>query len=212
MEPVVDETAQQPTFLSDPVVDETAQQPTFLTDPVVDKTAQQPTFLTDPVVDETAQQPTFLTDPVVDKTAQQPTLLTEPVVDETARPPTFLTELNTDSNFSYASNQSSADANDANSQEGSSTPATPLARKRPYRKQKGELDFLGVTSSLAPASAVEGGEAGPDDKFTAEKLFEYQWPQEKGSEHWMLQEHVQEFLDIGNFKRKHPDVMKRWGK
>ena len=146
-------------------------------------------------------------EPVVDETAQPPTFLSE-----TAEQPTFLTELNTDSNLSYASNQSSADANDVNSQDGSSTPATPLARKRPYRKQKGELDFLGITSSLLPASAGEsagsGGEAA-SDKFTAEKLFEYQWPQEKGSEHWMLQEHVQEYLDIGNFKRKHPDVLKR---
>ena len=121
--------------------------------------------------------------------------------------PSFLAELNTDSNISFASNQSAADNADPNSQDGCSTPATPLARKRPYRKQKGELDFLGITSNFSTAGN-EGAEA-TSDAFSAESLFEYQWPQEKGAEHWMLQEHVQEYLGVSSFKRKHPEIMKR---
>ena len=38
----------------------------------------------------------------------------------------------------------------------------------------------------------------------ASKLIEYQWPQEKGSEWYMLQEQVTEYLDIVSFKRKYP--------
>merc|ERR1719334_3069232 len=108
----------------------------------------------------------------------------EPVAAETQQPPAFLAELNADSNLSYVSNQSAADAADAaadsNSQDGcsSSTPAQPLARKRPYRKQKGELDFLGITSNLPPSAAgADSAEAASSDKFAAESLFEYQWPQ-----------------------------------
>ena len=121
-----------------------------------------------------------------------------------------MAELNTDSNISYASSQSAADAGDPNSQDGGSAPATPLARKKPYRKQKGELDFLGITTNLlAKDASGDGSGETVDEGFTAEKLFEYQWPQEKGSEHWLLQEHVQEYLGISSFKRKHPDIMKR---
>ena len=146
----------------------------------------------------------------------------EPVAAETQQPPAFLAELNADSNLSFVSNQSAADAAadaadtaDTNSQDGcsSSTPAQPLARKRPYRKQKGELDFLGITSNVPPSAAgADSAEAATSDKFAAESLFEYQWPQEKGSEQWMLQEHVQEFLGISSFKRKHPEIMKRWAR
>ena len=40
--------------------------------------------------------------------------------------------------------------------------------------------------------------------MAASKLIEYQWPQEKGSEWYMLQEQVTEYLDIVSFKRKYP--------
>ena len=43
------------------------------------------------------------------------------------------------------------------------------------------------------------------DYFPASKLFEYQWPLgEEGAEHYMLQEHVKEYLDIRGMQRKYP--------
>jgi hypothetical protein len=45
--------------------------------------------------------------------------------------------------------------------------------------------------------------------FPAENLFEYQWPQEKIGDYWMLQEQVSEFLGVSSFKRKHPDLVRR---
>ena len=131
------------------------------------------------------------------------------VTEDSQGPPSFLADLNTDSNLSFVSNQSAADNADSNSQDGCSTTAQPLAKKRPPRKQKGELDFLGITSNLTPNGGAEGGDAA-SDVFSAESLFEYQWPQEKGAEHWMLQEHVQEYLGLSSFKRKHPDIFRRF--
>ncbi|KAI0212002.1 PHD finger protein 10 [Lamellibrachia satsuma] len=48
-----------------------------------------------------------------------------------------------------------------------------------------------------------------DHTMPAGKLIEYQWPQEKGSEWYMLQEQVSEYLDIVSFKRKYPDLQRR---
>ena len=43
------------------------------------------------------------------------------------------------------------------------------------------------------------------DYFPASKLFEYQWPLgDEGAEHYMLQEHVKEYLDIRGIQRKYP--------
>lgn len=46
------------------------------------------------------------------------------------------------------------------------------------------------------------------DDFPANKVFEYQWPQEKG-EFYILQEQVCEYLGVKSFKRKHPDLPRR---
>ena len=40
--------------------------------------------------------------------------------------------------------------------------------------------------------------------FAAEKLHEYQWPQENKAEWYMLQEQVSDFLGVKSFKRKYP--------
>ncbi|XP_033628093.1 supporter of activation of yellow protein-like isoform X2 [Asterias rubens] len=45
--------------------------------------------------------------------------------------------------------------------------------------------------------------------FPAENLFEYQWPPEKGSEWYFVQEQVCEFLQVKSFKRKYPDLERR---
>ena len=44
------------------------------------------------------------------------------------------------------------------------------------------------------------------EKFTAEKLVEYQWPNDSGGEHYFIQEHVSEYLGIMSFKRKYPHL------
>lgn len=44
--------------------------------------------------------------------------------------------------------------------------------------------------------------------ITADKLFEYHWPQDCGDA-YMLQEQVCEFLNVKSFKRKHPDLIRR---
>ena len=40
--------------------------------------------------------------------------------------------------------------------------------------------------------------------FGADKLYEYQWPQEGKGEWYMLQEQVSDFLGVKSFKRKYP--------
>ncbi|KAK7103667.1 hypothetical protein V1264_018530 [Littorina saxatilis] len=44
--------------------------------------------------------------------------------------------------------------------------------------------------------------------FTAERVFEYQWPQD-GGEWCLLQEQVSEYLGVLSFKRKYPDLTRR---
>ncbi|XP_013411434.1 PHD finger protein 10 isoform X1 [Lingula anatina] len=45
--------------------------------------------------------------------------------------------------------------------------------------------------------------------FNADDLFEYQWPQDKTGEWYMLQEQVSEYLEVLSFKRKYPDLTRR---
>ncbi|KAK6183717.1 hypothetical protein SNE40_011143 [Patella caerulea] len=45
--------------------------------------------------------------------------------------------------------------------------------------------------------------------ITVDKLYEYQWPQDGGEWH-MLQEQVSEYLSIKSFKRKYPDMYRRF--
>ncbi|CAG5122693.1 unnamed protein product [Candidula unifasciata] len=76
-----------------------------------------------------------------------------------------------------------------------------LETPTPSRKQRrASRDGLGI-------SLMEGLEAG-ERVFTAENLFEYQWPQD-GGEWYLLQEQVSEYLKIKSFKRKYPDLLRR---
>ena len=50
------------------------------------------------------------------------------------------------------------------------------------------------------------------EDFTADKLFEYQWPQtgnKKGGEQYMIQEQVSQYLGVLSFKRKYPGEIQR---
>ncbi|KAL8608654.1 hypothetical protein ACOMHN_002883 [Nucella lapillus] len=44
--------------------------------------------------------------------------------------------------------------------------------------------------------------------FLAERVFEYQWPQD-GGEWYLLQEQISEYLGVLSFKRKYPDLSRR---
>ncbi|XP_076442395.1 uncharacterized protein LOC143281206 [Babylonia areolata] len=44
--------------------------------------------------------------------------------------------------------------------------------------------------------------------FPAERVFEYQWPQD-GGEWYLLQEQISEYLGVLSFKRKYPDLTRR---
>jgi hypothetical protein len=48
----------------------------------------------------------------------------------------------------------------------------------------------------------------PGAKFPPEKLFEYQWPPDKG-DFFMLQEQISEYLGVKSFKRKYPDLPRK---
>lgn len=43
--------------------------------------------------------------------------------------------------------------------------------------------------------------------MVAANVFEYQWPQEKNADWFVLQEHITEFLGIVSFKRKYPGLL-----
>ncbi|KAL4238527.1 PHD finger protein 10 [Mactra antiquata] len=60
------------------------------------------------------------------------------------------------------------------------------------------------TLQIAAEDASEHGHG-----ITAADIFEYQWPQEKDSEYFMLQEQISMYLDVKSFKRKYPDLFRR---
>ncbi|KAK0057000.1 histone-lysine N-methyltransferase 2C-like isoform X2 [Biomphalaria pfeifferi] len=68
--------------------------------------------------------------------------------------------------------------------------------KKPRRSSKESLGF----------SLMEGIDAGK--VFSAENVFEYQWPQDGGEWH-LLQEQICEYLKVKSFKRKYPDLYRR---
>ncbi|XP_055880600.1 uncharacterized protein LOC106066129 isoform X2 [Biomphalaria glabrata] len=68
--------------------------------------------------------------------------------------------------------------------------------KKPRRSSKESLGF----------SLMEGFDAGK--VFSAENVFEYQWPQDGGEWH-LLQEQICEYLKVKSFKRKYPDLYRR---
>ena len=64
---------------------------------------------------------------------------------------------------------------------------------------------MSVDSNSVESETQESGSAVATDYFPASKLFEYQWPLgDEGAEHYMLQEHVKEYLDIRGIQRKYP--------
>ncbi|GFS08696.1 PHD finger protein 10 [Elysia marginata] len=74
---------------------------------------------------------------------------------------------------------------------------TPTSTRKPFRATR---EGIGVSHD----GLSEGGER----VFTAENLFEYQWPLDGGEWH-LLQEQVSEYLKIKSFKRKYPDLDRR---
>ena len=64
---------------------------------------------------------------------------------------------------------------------------------------------VSVKSNSVDSETHESGSVAATDYFPASKLFEYQWPLgDEGAEHYMLQEHVKEYLDIRGIQRKYP--------
>ncbi|GFO17052.1 PHD finger protein 10 [Plakobranchus ocellatus] len=72
---------------------------------------------------------------------------------------------------------------------------TPTSSRKPFR---GNREGIGISQD-----GLEG-----ERVFTAENLFEYQWPVDGGEWH-LLQEQVSEYLSIKSFKRKYPDLDRR---
>ncbi|XP_060604504.1 PHD finger protein 10-like [Ruditapes philippinarum] len=64
--------------------------------------------------------------------------------------------------------------------------------------------FRRGTLQIAAEDASEHGHG-----ITAADIFEYQWPLEKDSEYFMLQEQISMYLDVKSFKRKYPDLFRR---
>ena len=62
-----------------------------------------------------------------------------------------------------------------------------------------------MESNSVESETQKSGSVVATDYFPASKLFEYQWPLgDEGAEHYMLQEHVKEYLDIRGIQRKYP--------
>lgn len=50
----------------------------------------------------------------------------------------------------------------------------------------------------------------PDEgPFTVDKLVEYEWPLDRKSETFMIQEQISQYLGVKSFKRKYPDLRRR---
>ena len=64
---------------------------------------------------------------------------------------------------------------------------------------------MSIESNSVESESHDSVNQAPTDYFPASKLFEYQWPLgEEKAEHYMLQEHVKEYLDIRGIQRKYP--------
>ena len=72
------------------------------------------------------------------------------------------------------------------------------------RKVQIYLDQLTRNVSRALTFSVVTGLVVCSQSLPASRLFEYQWPHEKGAEWYMLQEQVCDFLAVVSFKRKYP--------
>lgn len=89
-------------------------------------------------------------------------------------------------------------------------PGTPTRPDTPSSTNDGNSDNTPVkryrrgTLQIAAEDASEHGHG-----ITAGDIFEYQWPQEKESDFFMLQEQISMYLDVKSFKRKYPDLFRR---
>ncbi|RUS84761.1 hypothetical protein EGW08_007445, partial [Elysia chlorotica] len=76
-------------------------------------------------------------------------------------------------------------------------PTPTSSARKPFRATR---EGIGVSQ--------DGLSLGGERVFTAENLFEYQWPIDGGEWH-LLQEQVSEYLNVKSFKRKYPDLDRR---
>ncbi|XP_053401211.1 PHD finger protein 10-like [Mercenaria mercenaria] len=85
-----------------------------------------------------------------------------------------------------------------------SRPDTPGSTIDPNSESTPVKRYRRGTLQIAAEDASEHGHG-----ITARDIFEYQWPQEKDSEYFMLQEQISMYLDVKSFKRKYPDLFRR---
>ena len=79
----------------------------------------------------------------------------------------------------------------------------PLIQRTRKRSRSLSVESNSVDSETHESGSVAGNQS--TDYFPASKLFEYQWPLgDESAEHYMLQEHVKEFLNIRGIQRKYP--------
>ncbi|XP_074651479.1 uncharacterized protein LOC141906152 isoform X2 [Tubulanus polymorphus] len=78
-----------------------------------------------------------------------------------------------------------------------STKETNKPKRRPKSRRSS-------TCSMAVELGLDSHKIGHN--LPVEKIFEYQWPQEKNGEWFLLQEQLSEYLGIKSFKRKYPDM------
>lgn len=89
-------------------------------------------------------------------------------------------------------------------------PGTPSRPDTPSSTTDGNSESTPVkrnrkgTLQIAAEEASEHGHG-----LTAADIYEYQWPQEKDSDFYMLQEQISMYLDVKSFKRKYPDLFRR---
>lgn len=82
-----------------------------------------------------------------------------------------------------------------------------LLQRSRKRSRSVSIESNSVESESHETASVASNQQVVTDYFPAGKLFEYQWPLgDEGAEHYMLQEHVKEFLDIRGMQRKYPGV------
>ena len=75
----------------------------------------------------------------------------------------------------------------------------------PLQRSRKRSRSVSIESNSVESESHDSVNQAPTDYFPASKLFEYQWPLgDEKAEHYMLQEHVKEYLDIRGIQRKYP--------
>lgn len=86
---------------------------------------------------------------------------------------------------------------------GTSTKNTPMASPAASTSR-----LMVDEDSRGSSSGVSAAKKKRISTSEAEKIIEYQWPEQSGH-YWMLQEQICDFLGIKSFKRKYPDFYRR---